>query len=380
MTASAAVKGIRQSDTSGMIGIISNETSPPYNRPPLSKGLWKGESLESIWSAIPADKLKIHLGRKAMVVNPEKKIITDDHGDTYSYDALLFATGGRVRRLQPDVEGITYFRTLDDYVALRAATQRSQRFAVIGGGFIGSEIAAALALAKKSVTMIFPEEGIGARVYPHYLSEHLTMYYQAMDVEIVAQDSVAHIDHRDSAYHIRTTGGLELEFDEIVAGIGIQPNTELAQAAGLAIDNGIIVNENLQTTHPDIFAAGDVANFYNPALGKRVRVEHEDNAIMMGETAGINMAGGSIVYDHFPYFYSDLFTYGYEAVGELDARYEMVEDWKEEFEEGVVYYLHEGRIRGILLWNTWGQLDAARKLVADKGPFNSGNVLGRLPV
>jgi 3-phenylpropionate/trans-cinnamate dioxygenase ferredoxin reductase subunit len=116
---------------------------------------------------------------------------------------------------------------------------------------------------------------------------------------------------------------------------------------------------------PGIFAAGDVANFFNPALGLNIRVEHEDNANTMGETAGRNLAGEQVPYNHLPFFYSDLFDLGYEAVGELDAGQETVADWKEEFREGVVYYLKEKRVRGVLLWNTWGKVDAARGLIAD---------------
>jgi NADPH-dependent 2,4-dienoyl-CoA reductase/sulfur reductase-like enzyme len=139
------------------------------------------------------------------------------------------------------------------------------------------------------------------------------------------------------------------------------------------------VNEFLQTSHEDIYAAGDVANFDSPHLGKRVRVEHEDNALTMGEMAGKNMAGAAERYTHLPFFYSDLFDLGYEAVGELDARLETVEDWKDPFREGVVYYLEEGRVRGVLLWNTWGQVDHARELIGSRDLFTAKKLKGLLP-
>jgi 3-phenylpropionate/trans-cinnamate dioxygenase ferredoxin reductase component len=164
-----------------------------------------------------------------------------------------------------------------------------------------------------------------------------------------------------------------------VAGIGIEPNIELAQAAGLKVENGIVVNEFLQTgTNPHIYAAGDAAKFYNPALGNYLRVEHEDNANTMGRIAGRNMAGKSEPYNHLPFFYSDLFDLGYEAVGEVDARLESFADWKSPFKEGVVYYLRAGRVRGVLLWNVWGKVDAARSLIAEPGPFEPGDLKGRL--
>jgi 3-phenylpropionate/trans-cinnamate dioxygenase ferredoxin reductase component len=165
----------------------------------------------------------------------------------------------------------------------------------------------------------------------------------------------------------------------VVAGIGIQPNVELAKAAGLEVDNGIRVDRGLRTSRPDIYAAGDVANFHNPALDQRLRVEHEDNANTMGRLAGQAMAGRRVSYDHLPSFYSDLFELGFEAVGEVDARLETVADWKEPYREGVVYYLRDGRVRGVLLWNVWEQVDSARKLIAEAGPFRAEDLRGRLP-
>jgi len=133
-----------------------------------------------------------------------------------------------------------------------------------------------------------------------------------------------------------------------------------------------------RASHPDVFAAGDVARFQIPALGTRTRVEHEDNALTMGRAAGRSMAGDETPYAHLPFFYSDLFDLGYEAVGELDPRGETVADWKEPFREGVVYFLSAGRVRGVLLWNTWGQVDAARALIGEPGPFRAADLAGRL--
>jgi 3-phenylpropionate/trans-cinnamate dioxygenase ferredoxin reductase component len=380
MTAAAAVQGISQVDLPHKIGIISDESSPPYNRPPLSKALWKGEPLENIWRKTIVESVDIHLSRKVKSIDIKNKRVVDDKDDVYAYDKLLLATGGRVRKLPWDVDGIIYFRTLDDYQKLRLLTEKGNEFVVIGGGFIGSEIAAALAINHKSVTMIFPDDAIGARVYPPTLSRFLNSFYRSKGIVILANESVVGIEKRDSQYIIKTSSGKELKADGVVAGIGIQANKELAESAGLDVGNGILVDEFLRTKNPDIYAAGDVANFYNPALGKRVRVEHEDNANTMGEIAGKNMAGGNSAYHHLPFFYSDLFELGYEAVGELDSRFEIVEDWKEEYREGVAYYLNEGRVRGVLLWNTWGQVETARTLIAEKGPFHSRNVKQRIPV
>jgi NADPH-dependent 2,4-dienoyl-CoA reductase/sulfur reductase-like enzyme len=384
MTADAAVHGIREVDRDGSIGLLSAEGHPPYDRPPLSKRLWKGKPLEKIRRKTESQGVTLHLGRTAQRLDPQNKRITDDQGTIYGYDKLLLATGGTARRLPFGGDQIIYFRTLDDYTHLRDLAGRGERFAVIGGGFIGSEIAAALAMNGKKVVMVFPEASIGSRMFPADLAKFLNDFYQQKGVEVLAGQMVYGLETHAGRPILKTRnaqgqGERGVLVDGVVAGIGIQPNVELAQAAGLEVENGIRVDASLRTSHPDIYAAGDVANFYNPALGSRLRVEHEDNANSMGRLAGQAMAGRTVTYDHLPFFYSDLFELGYEAVGEVDSRLETVADWKEPYREGVVYYLREGRVRGVLLWNVWGQVDAGEKLIAEPGPFRPEGLKGRLP-
>jgi len=379
MTGDAAVGGIREVDKSGSIGVISAERNPPYNRPPLSKGLWKGQSEEEIWRGTGDQGAELHLGRRASQLDVGDRRVTDDRGATYSFDTLLLATGGTPRRLPFGGDSIIYYRSYDDYRHLRELTERGRRFAVIGGGFIGSELAAALAMNGKSVVMLFPDEGIGARVFPPGLQRFLNDYYRDKGVDVRAGETAAALERKGAGSVLRTKSGEKFEVDGIVAGIGIEPNVDLAKAAGLRVENGVVVDEFLRTDRHEIFAAGDVASFYNPALGKRLRVEHEDNANTMGTAAGRNMAGKDQPYHHLPFFYSDLFDLGYEAVGDLDGRMQTVEDWKEPFREGVVYYLRDGRVRGVLLWNVWEQVDNARKLIAEPGPFRPQDLKGRLP-
>jgi 3-phenylpropionate/trans-cinnamate dioxygenase ferredoxin reductase subunit len=379
MTADAAVRGIREIDNDGSIGLIGMEPDPPYNRPPLSKGLWKGKSLEGIWRGTAEFQVALHLGREAQVLDAQRKRLTDDQGTIYTFDKLLLATGGTPRRLPFGDDHIIYFRTLQDYRRLRALTQQGQRFGVIGGGFIGSEVAAALAMNDKDVVMAFPEEGIGARIFPGDLAHFLNDFYRQKGVEVLAGELISGLEARGDRLALKTKSEGEILVDGVVAGIGIQPNIELARAAGLAVENGIVVDDFLCTGHRDIYAAGDVAAFYNPALEARLRVEHEDNANTMGQMAGRNMAGDSTPYDHLPFFYSDMFDLGYEAVGEMSPELEVVADWKEPYREGVVYYWREGRVRGVLLWNVWGQVDAARSLIAEPGPFRPEDLHGRLP-
>jgi NADPH-dependent 2,4-dienoyl-CoA reductase/sulfur reductase-like enzyme len=378
LTGDAAVRGIRELDAEGSIGMISMEPDPPYTRPNLSKGLWKGRPLEKIWRNTESLGADLYLGRKVTQLDPSKKYLRDDTGEEYTYDKLLLATGGSPIRLPFGDDNIIYYRDVQDYQHLRALTERGERFLVIGGGFIGSEIAAALTMIGKKVVMVFPEESIGANIYPPDLSGFLNEYYREKGVEVIHDDLVASLEQTGHRSTVRTRGGRAFEVDGVIAGIGIRPNLELAQQAGLRLENGIIVDKHLLTSAPDIFAAGDVANFFHSALGKRVRVEHEDNAIKMGQLAGRNMAGADEPYAHIPMFYSDLFDLGYEAVGELNSKLQTVVDWQEPFKKGIVYYLDNGRVRGVLLWNVWDSVPEARALLSAPGPFKAVDLQGRL--
>lgn len=379
MTADAAVNGIREANSAGSIGVISAEHDPPYNRPPLSKGLWKGDSPDSVWRGTEKHAVALHLGRTARGLDLKQKVVTDDQGDTYGFEKLLIATGATPRRLPFDDGSIIYYRTLDDYRKLRSLSEKGRRFAVIGGGFIGWEVAAALAMNGREVVMLFPEEAIGARMYPSDLARFLNDYYREKGVKVVSGSTVVGLETKSQGAVVRTQSHGEFAVDGVVAGIGVSPNVELAQSAGLTVDNGVVVDDSLRASHPDVYAAGDVANFFNPALGTRLRVEHEDNANTMGAAAGRAMAGKGSAYHHLPFFYSDLFDLGYEAVGELDSRLETVADWKAPHREGVVYCLRDGRVRGVLLWNVWGQVDAARELISAPGPFHGDDLKGRIP-
>jgi 3-phenylpropionate/trans-cinnamate dioxygenase ferredoxin reductase subunit len=378
LTADAAVRGIRESDKTGGITVLSAETHPPYNRPPLSKKLWMGKPLETVWLKTEQAGIELRLDTRAVNGDPTKKTITDHRGDVYHYEKLLLATGGSPRRLPFPDDGVIYFRTLDDYQQARELADRKAEFVIIGGGFIGSEVAAALNINGCKVTLVFPDKAIGARIYPSELSQYLNDYFRQKGVELFPTETVRAVERSGTKMLVMTDSGKTITGDAVIAGIGIQPEKELARAIGLRTDNGIIVDELLRTSYTDIYAAGDVANFYSPVLGTRRRVEHEDNARTMGTVAGRNMAGKTEPYHHLPYFYSDLFDLGYEAVGEFGATLDIVQDWQEPYRKGVVYYLREDQVRGVLLWNTWGQVDAGRRLIAGKEKFSAESIRGRI--
>ncbi|RDI76227.1 Pyridine nucleotide-disulfide oxidoreductase [Gaiella occulta] len=365
MTADAACKGIRECDAEGTIGLVGAESHPPYKRPPLTKGLWAGAEENSIWRGTEEARVDLRLGRRIVALDLEKRRAVDDRGDEYAYERLLLATGGRPRTVPDWGDDVVYFRTLDDYRDVRARARAGARFVVIGGGFIGSEIAASLTSSGCAVTMVFPEPGIGWRVFAAELAAFVTDDYRSRGVEVLAGASVDGVEREGGVTRVRLGEGRVLEADAVVAGLGIEPNVELATAAGLPVDGGIVVDEYGRVGgREEIFAAGDVARFPVPALGESTRVEHEDHANTHGRRVGANMAGAEQTYDHLPFFYSDLFDLGYEAVGAVDSRSATLARWTEPGKKGVVAYLDgAGRPRGFLLWGIFGRVDAARELI-----------------
>ena len=367
MTGDAAAKSIREHDADGSITLVGDDPQPPYKRPPLTKGLWSGGDEAKIWCGTADAGVELRLGRRIASIDVDARRATDDQGEEYAWEKLLLATGGRPRKLD-GADGVVYYRTLDDYRRVRAQAVEGARFVVIGGGFIGSEIAAALTGAGSRVTMVFPDQGIASRLLPAELSEFVASYYREHGVEVLSGERVASAGPEG----VVTGSGRTLEADAVIAGLGIEPNVELARAAGLPVEDGIVVDEYGRAGgRDDVFAAGDVASFPSPALGRRFRVEHEDHAKTHGKVVGANMAGAEIRYDHIPFFYSDMFDLGYEAVGEVDSRLATIARWDEPNRKGVVAYVDDAsRPRGFLLWNTWDKVDAARDLIRAGQPID----------
>ncbi len=371
----SALDGIRERDKDGRILLLGAEKHLPYDRPPLSKKLWFGKKkVEEIFlhneSFYGDNGVTLTLGVSATSIDAKQKSIRTSDGNTYSYQKLLLATGGAPRTMNlpgGDLEGIFYFRTLDDYQRLRQQASDGKTAVVIGGGFIGSELAAALTINKTSVTMIFPDSVLVSRVFPEYLGKAIQNDYLKRGVTILAGERPAAFSKRGNRFVTRTESGKEIQSDIVVVGIGIALSLDLPRQTGLQTANGIIVDNNLQTSLTDIYAAGDNTFFPYQALGKQTRVEHWDNALNQGKQAGRNMAGAMEPYTYMPYFFSDLFDFGYEAVGEIDSQLETFADWQKENEKGVIYYLRDGKVRGAMMCNVWDKVEAARTLIrADK--------------
>ncbi|MBI5587025.1 MAG: FAD-dependent oxidoreductase [Deltaproteobacteria bacterium] len=385
LAGASAVQGIREIDTKGSILLIGNEKHLPYDRPPLSKKLWFGQKkIEEIFLHDP-DYYKNHsvtlaLSTRASSIDPKNRTVTAGT-ETYGYGRLLLATGGVPKRLKVpggDLDGISYYRYLDDYLKVRASAAEGMRAVIIGGGFIGSELAAALNRNKVAVTMVYPSPYLVDRVFPEGLGRALQSHYVERGIRILSGVKPASFTKKGRRFVTKTDSGAEIESDSVIVGAGIIPSVELAEGAGLKTGNGVEVNGLLQTSEADIYAAGDIAFFPYAALQKSTRIEHWDNSLNQGALAGRNMAGANEEFTYMPYFFSDLFDFGYEAVGEVDSAMETFADWQKENDTGVIYYLKDKVVRGVMMCNVWDKVPAARELIKRKVRFDGKNLRGAL--
>ena len=357
IAASRACESIRRLDAQGTIALVSAERHPPYQRPPLSKGYLAGkEGLDKVYlreSAYYAqNQVELISGVRASQLDPTKRIVTLEDGRALTYEKLLLATGGSALRLQlpgAELPGVFTLRTIEDADAIRHLAEPGARALVIGGSFIGSEVAATLAQLGVAVTMVFPEERLIQRVVPPELSAFLKAKYEAHGVRILSGRKPKSLEGREKVEQAVLDNGERLAVDLVVMGVGIRLNTELARDAGLQLDErgAVIVDEYLRTSDPSIYAAGDIASWPDPTFGKRLRVEHWDVARQQGLRAGRNMAGEGKPYTALPYFFSDLFDLSFEVWGDLTA-------WDQTVLRGnlegtfILFYFNQGTMVGAM--------------------------------
>lgn len=382
MVADTAARGIRELDADGSIGILSDDVDEPYTRPALSKKLWTDD--EFTWEKVPLGTsddtgADIRLRTRATAIRPDAHEV-DAGGETFSYGKLLIATGGKPVPLpvedHSDGARALTFRTAEDYRRLRALAGEVDRVAVVGGGYIGSELAAALVQNDVETVLVHTGAVLGDAVFPAALAERFEKLFRDAGVEIVAGSKVAGGEVDATGARLELDNGDEVRADAVVSGLGIEVATDLAEAAGLKVDDGVHVDAQLRASADDIYAAGDVASYPDRLLGRR-RVEHVDNANEQGKAAGRNLAGAAEPYTHTPYYYSAVFGIRYEAVGTLDSSLETVEDWIDA-ERGVVYYLDDDRVVGVLLWNVEDARDAARSVLAESDTLTRDDLVGRI--
>ena len=369
-----AAEALRTNGFGGKVSLLGDEAERPYDRPPLSKGYLQGSTDREKIYIHPAQwhlehDIDLRLGTRVTGIDCAAHEVSTAGGQTLSYDKLLLTTGSSPRRLDlpgADLGGVHYLRTVADSDALQAAFASAQRVAIIGAGWIGLETAAAARAAGCHVTVIerakLPLLGVlGPEVAETYAALH-----RAHDVELRLGAGVAEIvGARDKATGVRLADGDVVAADAVVVGVGITPNTDLAAAAGLSVDNGIVVDEHLATTDPDVFAAGDVANSYYPLLGTHLRLEHWSAALNQGPVAAANMMGTITSYDRVPYFFSDQYDCGMEYCGHVgpDGYDEVVFRGDVAGGEFIAFWVRDGRVLAGMNVNTWGVTDAIEALV-----------------
>ena len=379
MAADAAAKGLREEGATGTIAMVGAEDTGPFPRPVLSKDLWLDDETTVEDSAFDTSEVTgatMHLGAAVTAVDTEAKQVTTTAGDTVGYGRLLVATGGTPRTidgLEPG-ERVVYFRTLADYERLRAAATDGTRVAVVGAGYIGSEIA--LSTQDCTVTVLHPGEVIGDVMFPRPVAERLESVLVQAGVDVLPGTKVTGGRVGADAVTLDLDGGGTYDCDLVVVGLGVAPSTDFLRGTlDLDDDGGVVVDDHLRTSAPDVWAAGDIASYPDPVLG-RTRVEHEDNALQQGEHAGRAMAGAEGAYEHTPVFYSDVLD-----VGTLDPSLETYVDVLDaESDQLVVYYLDDDAVRGVLMWNLFEGVEEATALIA-KGsrPADPAELAGSVP-
>jgi len=388
MTADAAAKAIHEVAPDATVLVVSRDVDEPYTRPALSKKLWTDPDYTEADNDLGtrgASGAEIRLRTSVTAVDRDARTVTLSDGDVVGYGRLLLATGGTPADLGlPTDDRVIAFRTAEDYRRLRAASGDGRHVAVVGGSYIGSEIAAALVQNDTRVTLVFPDDVLGGSVFPPELARRFAALFEEAGVQLVGGHRVTGGTVDDAGVHLSLeaedgaadAGDEPLDADAVVVGLGISPDTGLAEAAGLAVDDGIVVDERLRTDDEHVFAAGDVASYPDRILGRR-RVEHVDNAKEQGAAVGRAMGGSDEPYAHTPYYYSKVLGLSYEAVGTLDASLETVVDEQGD-DRAVVYYLDEGTVVGVLLWNVEGARDAARDVLAHASELTREDLPGRI--
>ncbi len=377
-----AIPPIRERDTDGRIVLVTDERERPYDRVPLSKRYLQGAlSREGVFLRPPEffeeHQVELRTGQRATKLNAQAKTLTLDDGAELGYDKLLLATGGWPRRLPlpgADLRGIHYLRTLEDSDRLKEAMDHAKRLVVVGGGFIGCEVAAAGVIKGLDATVVEVGPYLLNLAFDEPTGRWVMDYLAAKGMKVrCGERATKFLGEGGRVTGVETSTGAVLPADLVVVGVGLIPNTDLAQSAGLKVDNGIVVDERLRTSAPDVYAAGDVARFYAPVFERHLRVEHYDVAVRHGKVAGANMAGGDAVFTELPYFFSDMFELRVHVHGTLsDHDRILLRGERKLTDQGgfVQFYMKGDRIMAYLGVNRKLKEErAAQKLISSRTTF-----------
>ncbi len=386
LSGGTAAASLREGGFDGEIHLLGEESHLPYNRPPLSKGYLRGEERFADQLVHPegtyAERdITLRLGRRAIGIDPQRKIVRLNGGEEIPYDRLLVTTGGRNRSLSvpgADLQGIFQLRTVEDCDRIRAAARPGSHAVVIGLGFIGSEVTASLRQLGVEVVAVEGHPVPLARVLGKEVGAVLADIHREKGVELILEDSVAAFEGAGTVERVRTKKGRVLECALVIAGIGIAPNSELLAAAGAAVDNGVLVDERCRTSLPDVYAAGDVANHLHPIFG-RLRVEHWNNGQHQGRAAARSMLGVAEPYAYVHSFWSDQYEHVIEYVGFAADWDRLVFRGRPQGRKFLGFYMKNGIVRAAVGLNRGGdpedpkpdgELRAAASLIRGRVPVD----------
>lgn len=368
-TAASAAGTLRRAEYDGEIVIVGDEDAAPYQRPPLSKEYLQGEAgLDALWCA-PAEwyaehDVELELNCRAISIDKRTKDVVLADGRILASSAVLIATGGSPRHLPgADEQCVAYLRTLADADRIRSFCRAGKKIVVVGGGFIGLEVAASASAMGADVTVLEAADAPLGRVLGSQLGSICRAIHEDNGVEVLCGETVESISRSSASAVVKTSGGRTIEGDLVVVGIGIAPNVEIAKVSELTVGNGIRVDEFCTTSADGIFAAGDVANHYHPLFDRRVRVEHFDNAIRQGEVAAKNMMGLRTVYDSPHWFWSDQYEHNLQFIGLADGADDLVVRGSTVERDFTAFYTADGRIIGAFAVNRGSEVMLAGELL-----------------
>jgi 3-phenylpropionate/trans-cinnamate dioxygenase ferredoxin reductase component len=387
VAAAKAAEGIREGSGQGSVVVMTAEQELPYERPPLSKEFLRGEAgrektrtHDEAWYR--DHEVEVLMATRASALDPGTRTVTTEVGDQLRYGRLLLATGARVIPLGLEGEhlsGVFYLRTVDDSEQLRDAIRHAGRMVVIGGGFIGAEVAASATQMDTQVTLLEVAETLWTRAVGPKLGRFFEEFLRDRGVDVRVQTKAARVDGDGNVEAVVLEDGTRVPAEVVVIGVGVRPAIELAEAAGLPIDNGITVDQQLRVTGErgqGIWAAGDVARADHPMFGP-IRIEHWAEALNQGLMAGRNMAGASERYERIPYFFSDQFDLSLSYLGHASGPVELLVRGEQEVKQPkfVAWYLRAGTPRAALIVNDWDAEDPVRELIRRGQPVEAGRLV-----
>ena len=374
-----AAQAVRKEGFDGRVVLIGAEPDPPYERPPLSKEYLRGDMPREKLFIAPDDaygeqEIELRLGVRATRIDPRDHAVELEGGERLGYDKLLLATGGRPRRVDApgsELAGILELRTIADCERIAPELRPGRRLAVIGAGFIGAEVAATARGIGLQVDVLEMAPVPLGRALGEELGRIYAEIHRDHGVQLHTGEAIERFEGSGRVERVVSTSGRAIDCDFVVVGVGIAPATELAESAGLVVDNGIVVNEHCETSARDIYAAGDVANYYHPVLDTRLRVEHWSNAQNQGVAAAKNMLGLREAYVDIPWFWSDQYDLNLQYVGHATRWDEIVLRGDVAARSFTAFYIEAGRLRAALTVNRHRDIRPSRELIRSGAPVAS---------